>query len=547
MKKVIKMFSIAIVMFLVLGVSRTYADITFRVIYKNQISNDYSVSDSATILDVKNLIKEKYGIEVENQYLTLGNQNNTVLENDKLLSSYDLSNNILVLKNAITTEKVFNVKSIEPDDNNYFAIFEDIEINNDINIQNCNETYTKCSATDFSGNYYPNVTINYIYDKNTKKVVDSIVSKLEERVYNVSDLEIISYWLNGGSILYYSNDLMSTLGYKNFENFSFDVRAGDNSSFNTVEAGILKFIYNDTIYFMADFVEVDGNNIIYVEDNTDSNDLMKSAQTRIDNYFGKDKVKLVDAGKLEEFLNSYVLDNQDIIDEMYEYNESMKNLPGYVAKTKEEIANQLKEEMRSMVSDILKENEHIYKVIIGDNTYYTLIRSDSSKMIETTYRTSDILTDVSISSSNKTIPYDALVNVRKITDGETYKKILDILKLTDSEMYDLKLFSKSLNNYVSKLVNGSFEVRIPIKDEYKNKNLVAYYVDDNGKVTEYEVTVKDGYAIFNTDHFSIYTLGVKSVNNPQTGDNIINSVILAFVSIICLSGIGIYFYKNKRS
>lgn len=541
------MFSIAIVMFLVLGVSRTYADITFRVTYKNQVSNDYSVSDSATILDVKNLIKEKYGIEVESQYLTLGNQNNTVLENDKLLSSYDLTNNILVLKNAITTEKVFNVKSIEPDNNNYFAIFEDIEINNDINIQNCNETYTKCSATDFSGNYYPNVTINYIYDKNTKKVVDSIVSKLEERVYNVSDLEIISYWLNGGSILYYSNDLMSTLGYKNFENFSFDVRAGDNSSFNTVEAGILKFIYNDTIYFMADFVEVDGNNIIYVEDNTDSNDLMKSAQTRIDNYFGKDKVKLVDTGNLEEFLDSYVLDNQDIIDEMYEYNESMKNLPGYVAKTKEEIANQLKDEMRSMVSDILKENEHIYKVIIGDNTYYTLIRSDSSKMVETTYRTSDILTDVSISSSNKTIPYDALVNVHKITDGETYKKILDILKLTDSEMYDLKLFSKSLDNYVSKLVNGNFEVRIPIKDEYKNKNLVAYYVDDNGKVTEYEVTVKDGYAIFNTDHFSIYTLGVKSVNNPQTGDNIINSVILAFVSIICLSGIGIYFYKNKRS
>ena len=547
MKKVIKMFSIAIVMFLVLGVSRTYADITFRVTYKNQVSNDYSVSDNATILDVKNLIKEKYGIEVENQYLTLGNQNNTVLENDKLLSSYDLTNNILVLKNAITTEKVFNVKSIEPDENNYFAIFEDIEINNDISIQNCNETYTKCSATDFSGNYYPNVTINYIYDKNTKKVVDSIVSKLEERVYNVSDLEIISYWLNGGSILYYSNDLMSTLGYKNFENFSFDVRAGDNSSFNIVEAGILKFIYNDTIYFMADFVEVDGNNIIYVEDNTSDNDLMKSAQTRIDNYFGKDKVKLVDAGKLEEFLNSYVLDNQDIIDEMYEYNESMKNLPGYVAKTKEEIANQLKDEMRSMVSDILEENEHIYKVIIGDNTYYTLIRSDSSKMLETTYRTSDILTDVSISSSNKTIPYDALVNVRKITDGETYKKILDILKLTDSEMYDLKLFSKSLDNYVSKLVNGSFEVRIPIKDEYKNKNLVAYYVDDNGKVTEYEVTVKDGYAIFNTDHFSIYTLGVKNVNNPQTGDNIINSFILAFVSVICLSGIGIYFYKNKKS
>lgn len=547
MKKVIRMFSIAIVMFLVLGVSKTYADIIFRITYNNQVSEEYNVSDDVTILEVKNLIKEKYGIEVENQYLTLGNQNNTVLENDKLLNSYDLTNNILVLKNVISNEKVFNVKSIEPNDDNYFVLFEDIEINNDLSIQNCNETYTKCSAIDFSGNYYPNVIINYVYDKNTKNAIDKIVSKLEERTYNISDLELVSYWLNGGSILYYSNDLMSNLGYKNFENLSFDVRAGDNNLFYTVEAGILKFIYNDTIYYMADFVEVDGKNIIYVEDNISSNDLMKSAQTRIDNYFGKNRVTLTDEGILEEFLNSYVLDNKKIIDEMYELNESMKNSPLYVAKTKEEIINELKEELRTMLSDILEENEHIYKVTIGDNVYYTLIRSDSSKMVETTYRTSDVLTDISISSSNKTIPYDALVNVKKITDGETYKKILDILKLTDSEMYDLKLFSKSLDNYVSKLVNGSFEVKIPIKDEYKNKNLVAYYVDDNGKVTEYDVSVKDGYAIFNTNHFSIYTLGVKNINNPQTGDNIINSVILGLVSIICLSGIGIYFYKSKRS
>lgn len=547
MKKVIRMFSIAIVMFLVLGVSKTYADIIFRITYNNQVSEEYNVSDDVTILEVKNLIKEKYGIEVENQYLTLGNQNNTVLENNKLLNSYDLTNNILVLKNVISNEKVFNVKSIEPNDDNYFVLFEDIEINNDLSIQNCNETYTKCSAIDFSGNYYPNVIINYVYDKNTKNAIDKIVSKLEERTYNISDLELVSYWLNGGSILYYSNDLMSNLGYKNFENLSFDVRAGDNNLFYTVEAGILKFIYNDTIYYMADFVEVDGKNIIYVEDNISSNDLMKSAQTRIDNYFGKNRVTLTDEGILEEFLNSYVLDNKKIIDEMYELNESMKNSPLYVAKTKEEIINELKEELRRMLSDILEDDEHIYKVTIGDNVYYTLIRSDSSKMVETTYRTSDVLTDISISSSNKTIPYDALVNVKKITDGETYKKILDILKLTDSEMYDLKLFSKSLDNYVSKLVNGSFEVKIPIKDEYKNKNLVAYYVDDNGKVTEYDVSVKDGYAIFNTNHFSIYTLGVKNINNPQTGDNIINSVILGLVSIICLSGIGIYFYKSKRS
>ena len=86
------MFSIAIVMFLVLGVSKTYADITFRVTYKNQVSNDYSVSDSATILDVKNLIKEKYGIEVESQYLTLGNQiTDGIMDSwEKRNKSYDI-------------------------------------------------------------------------------------------------------------------------------------------------------------------------------------------------------------------------------------------------------------------------------------------------------------------------------------------------------------------------------------------------------------------------------------------------------------------------
>ena len=60
-------------------------------------------------------------------------------------------------------------------------------------------------------------------------------------------------------------------------------------------------------------------------------------------------------------------------------------------------------------------------------------------------------------------------------------------------MYDLKLFSKSLDNYVSKLVNGSFEVKIPIKDEYKNKNLVAYYVwgrKSNNSDAEYYINPK---------------------------------------------------------
>ena len=73
-------------------------------------------------------------------------------------------------------------------------------------------------------------------------------------------------------------------------------------------------------------------------------------------------------------------------------------------------------------------------------------------------------------------------------------------------MFDISLFSNSVNKYISKLENGSFEVRIPINEKFKDKNLVVYYVDDIGKVTEYPVEISNNEAIFKTNHFSIYTL-----------------------------------------
>lgn len=77
-------------------------------------------------------------------------------------------------------------------------------------------------------------------------------------------------------------------------------------------------------------------------------------------------------------------------------------------------------------------------------------------------------------------------------------------------MFDLKLYSDAQNKFIKKIDNGTFEVRIPIHNELKNKELGVYYVDENNNKQVYDVTIKDGYAIFNTDHFSIYTLAEKS-------------------------------------
>lgn len=50
------------------------------------------------------------------------------------------------------------------------------------------------------------------------------------------------------------------------------------------------------------------------------------------------------------------------------------------------------------------------------------------------------------------------------------------------------------------------DVEVPVENPL---NLI---LNEEGKIEEYEVTIKDGYAIFKTKHFSIYTLGITKIN-----------------------------------
>ena len=116
-------------------------------------------------------------------------------------------------------------------------------------------------------------------------------------------------------------------------------------------------------------------------------------------------------------------------------------------------------------------------------------------------------------------------------------------------MYDLKLFSQSTGNYITKLDDGTFEVKLPIKEELKGKDLIVYYVDDNNKIVEYEVTIENDFAKFNTNHFSIYSLTEKTnatiEQNPQTYNGIITFIILGILSLIVFVVTIIYFKKNN--
>ena len=72
----------------------------------------------------------------------------------------------------------------------------------------------------------------------------------------------------------------------------------------------------------------------------------------------------------------------------------------------------------------------------------------------------------------------------------------------------------------------------------------------SGKIEKHEVVVQNGFAIFETDHFSVYTLAeeislnTEDINNPQTDDKIIMYLLILLISSFGVSKTIIYL-KNK--
>ena len=79
----------------------------------------------------------------------------------------------------------------------------------------------------------------------------------------------------------------------------------------------------------------------------------------------------------------------------------------------------------------------------------------------------------------------------------------------------------------------NLKLNYQLKKNFKENHKIAQdnvHVE-NDKIVEYPVTIsEDGeYAIFETDHFSIYTLA-EATKNPKTGDN-----IMIYVATLMLS------------
>jgi hypothetical protein len=148
---------------------------------------------------------------------------------------------------------------------------------------------------------------------------------------------------------------------------------------------------------------------------------------------------------------------------------------------------------------------------------------------------------------------DTSLNVFQVTPDST---VLDILKKTNPDLYDAIIDGTSYTYNISMLKNGEeiqpdseVEVYVPIPDNLKLLAYVGkakiYRVEEDGTLTEMDTTIKDNCFVFNTSHFSLYTL----VGNTA----LLNKV--SFLLIISIVGISIFLFlsillkkaKNKKT
>ncbi len=434
--------------------------------------------------------------------------------------------------------------------------------------------------------------------------------------FEVKDMELINYWVNGGGIndlISYSGEFKELIGYKNFR---IDCRMGDDAPFYTEAYGFAPFKNNGTIYGFAD-MGVKAKHVVFVPDETgDTPEELKAAVLkRIEEYIGAGKVEveIVSGGDtpldimlsgydetiayVEEQIEAqegYIADTEILIaqcianieqftadrdsdpayyDALIAQEQEAKlsfenNLASYeesLAQTEAWLDN-AKEAKQEYIDEYNTEGGENYYLNeaagdcyftfkIGEEEYSVVVVKDSDRMVTPEYKSADAKTGITVDSTDTSIPLDTLISVEELTSGDVYDEIMSVLDVEDGKSFDINLFSSSLDEYITKLENGEFKVAIPIGAEYDGKDLIVYYVDENKEVHPYTVLREGDYAVFTTDHFSVYTLAVvettdgeddsnSGATTPDTGDSV-NVGMVYF--ILMLSATICYIVTKKRS
>ncbi len=438
----------------------------------------------------------------------------------------------------LTDNKQLAIQSIKPADaeeadlimGTYLKSF-DTE-NGHFYVSTCSEDFSMCDvySTETGETHALNITYESNLDASILKIVNDMIAKYPEgKMFLLEDLELINYIVsknyskdfgNENQMINFSSEAKAYLG--NMTGI-LDARMGWGDPFTSGCAGGFAIMYNNTIYGMLKRGGAQQNNVIYIPDTTEDTiaAYIVAAQKRINTYLKNESVKVTYGGKVSE----YISDESEI--------EWISDNLGF---------------------DISK-IESYYNVTHNENMIPFLIIKDSSKIKEEVkYENNDIVTGISISTTSPDVPLDTTIQATEITKENTqYQEITAKLKIKEAIIYDLKLFSSTTKQFISKLKDGLFQVKIPIPESMLNKNLAAYYIREDGKIEEHPITVMDGLAYFTTDHFSVYTITEKieledviTEKVPNTYDGIMHYVGLGVVGLIGLSISGLTYKKKEQ-
>lgn len=327
--------------------------------------------------------------------------------------------------------------------------------------------------------------INVTYDEpQSNSVVDGYFSKLNNadmsnpsEYYFVEDLSLINYYLTSDkSELWNSGAPGRALKYSTLNNvtsgsnvtYYIDVRAGIQDETLMFESafGPMSIFYNGYSYGTKE-EGVYLKRVVYIPQDTENTKeaFIAAAQKRINDYLGN---------------SSVVVSYGGLLSSLPEFSED----PDY-----------------PITSD-----GNYYNIKIGDRTYkFYIVKGTDTQLVEPTYAGLDLGSKIEITSEDSSIPLDTSLTVKNVNDSS----IKDKIGTENYKSYDISLYSDAKGAKIEKLENGKFIVKIPVPTELNGKELVVYYITTTGKMEEHEVTIKDGYAIFTTDHFSIYTLAEK--------------------------------------
>lgn len=461
----------------------------------------------------------------------------------------------------LLTDGVFKFKTIKPTSYEHdFMLWNYVDtFTTDkyyVYFSGCDEKYTKCEITIDENGLMERHIVKVSFeeeDKIIKNKVDNYIKKVDSLkvddgngwksfIFELIDLEMVNYYATTKSkdfnyekmneLFPYSQTLKKISEGANYS-YRYNVGMGSDEPFSSYVEGGVSVIYNNIHYGVIDNTGVIAKNVLYIPSDTEKTPeaFIKAALKKINDYLPDLKVKITKSSTFEE----YVFSN------------------GYEEYT------DIEDYIEDFI-DVKKTVGNVFVIDFGGFKVDFLIVADSEKVIKPEFVANDIETNISVTSTSSSIPLDTKVEVEKLSSGSEYEKIIKILDVEYNEMYDIKLYSSAKAEYITKLDNGKFEVKIPVSKQLKDKTLVAYYVDENNNIKEYDAPVtKDGYAVFETDHFSIYTLAEKKIKDnteigtsevipevPETFDGITSYTLIGFISLICLLKTGYMFKKENK-